>query len=101
MAWSLSVKLENVCRALAGTVYRAGMPLSRVIKVMWTEYDRLYGWDLLTDEEKASLVEQSKEKASSLTPSLTPSSLEETFSSTAPPQPDDKVSQTPVSQISE
>jgi hypothetical protein len=49
-------KLYNICRKIAGVAFRRGLPLHDIIRVMWVEYDRMLGWDLLTPEAREALI---------------------------------------------
>ena len=49
-------KLYNLLRKIAGVAYRKGMPLHLIVRCLWNEYDRLFGWDMLTPEQKDALI---------------------------------------------
>jgi hypothetical protein len=56
MANNVDPKLRNICVKIAGVAYRRGMPLYEIVRIMWDEYDRMFGWDLLTPEAKEALI---------------------------------------------
>ena len=49
-------KLLNISRDIAKTAFKNGVPLFDIIKVMWIEYDRCFGWALLTPEQRDALI---------------------------------------------
>jgi hypothetical protein len=53
---SVDPKLKNICQKIAGACFRHGIPLFTIIKIMWNEYDRLFGWELLTPEARDALI---------------------------------------------
>jgi hypothetical protein len=48
--------IRNVCNKLAGAAFRRGIPLHVIIRMLWDEYDRLFGWEIMTQEDKDGLI---------------------------------------------
>jgi hypothetical protein len=49
-------KLKHICQKIAGVCFRKGMPLFTIVRIFWDEYDRLFGWALLTPEQRDALI---------------------------------------------
>jgi hypothetical protein len=84
-------RLESICRALAGSLFRAGLPLHRAVAIMWDEYDRLFGLSLMGEEERERRISSVIPPESQATPNTTTSDVEN------PPQ-DDIDGRTPLPQ---
>jgi hypothetical protein len=50
-------KMVNICKKIAQTAFNHGVPLSTIVTVMWREYDYMFGWALLTPEQRDAMIE--------------------------------------------